>query len=150
MAVAYKLDPTITEKIKSITMMGGTFRGEGNVTLCTEYNFRSDPEATAIVFRAFKNIILVPWETCIDLEITKQSQIDKLYPALDTKLGEFNKKSNDHFLKLDGKYCIVDTLAAVCIIDESAIKSSFMGFGIIETTNSMSKGMIQFYRKGHS
>jgi len=39
-AVALKLDPELATKVKSITIMGGTSRGAGNVTLSTECNFR--------------------------------------------------------------------------------------------------------------
>jgi len=50
--------------------MGGTYRGVGNVTFSTEYNFWQDPEAAAIVLREFKNIKLVPWEVCLEAHIT--------------------------------------------------------------------------------
>ena len=69
-AVAFKLDPTLPSKIKKITMMGGTCYGIGNMTLSTEFNFRQDPEASAIVLKNFKNIILMPWETCFEMIIS--------------------------------------------------------------------------------
>jgi inosine-uridine nucleoside N-ribohydrolase len=49
--------------------MGGTYRGTGNVTFSTEYNFQQDPEAAAIVMREFKNITLIPWETCLEAKV---------------------------------------------------------------------------------
>ena len=68
LAVALKIDPKLPEKIKSLSIMGGTSKYLGNVSLTTEYNFRQDPEAAAIVMKEFKNIRLIPWETCLDCE----------------------------------------------------------------------------------
>jgi len=38
--LALRLDPTLASKIKTITVMGGTSGCVGNMTLCTEFNFR--------------------------------------------------------------------------------------------------------------
>ena len=46
--------------------MGGQAGCLGNMTLCTEYNFRQDPEAAAIIFKEFTNIKLLPWECAKD------------------------------------------------------------------------------------
>ena len=47
--------------------MGGTSKAEGNMTPNTEFNFWYDPEAAHIVLKSFKNIRIIPWETCRDL-----------------------------------------------------------------------------------
>lgn len=141
LALALKLDEKLHEKVNSITIMGGTYRGDGtgNMTLQTEYNFRQDPEAIFIVLKKFKNITLVPWETCYDLNLTDEEGND-MYGNVSTPLGQFHKDSNQHIYNQFKRYEVIDTLTACIIIDPSAILSSFEAYGCIETTNSMSKG----------
>ncbi|TMW41412.1 hypothetical protein DOY81_013508 [Sarcophaga bullata] len=56
-------------KVRNIYIMGGNYRGKGNITKSAEFNFMMDPEAAHIVFESVKEehtITLLPWETCID------------------------------------------------------------------------------------
>ena len=127
--------------------MGGTSRALGNLTLSTEYNFRQDPEAIAIVFREFKNITLVPWETCLEAEPTSEEHIQALYGHNST-LGIFHKQSNDFYIKIGIKRLLVDTLTACVTIDPSIVTKKFKACGVIETTNGMSKGEISYFYPG--
>ena len=147
LAVAYKLDSSLPSKISSICMMGGTSRALGNLTLSTEYNFRQDPEAIAIVMREFKNITIIPWETCLEAEPTKEEHIEALY-GHKTTLGIFHKQSNDFYIKIGIKRLLVDTLTALVIIDPSIATKKFKACGVIETTNGMSKGEISYFYPG--
>lgn len=117
----------------------------GNITFNTEFNFYQDPEAACIVLQAgFKNVRLIPWETCLKAE-PKGEQISRLYND-STPLGQLHKQSNDHMLDAnDGKYFIIDTLTAVSIIDESSILSSFEAIGCVDVSTGMSKGTLQLF-----
>ena len=45
--------------------MGGNSHGEGNVTVCGEFNFHANPEAAkAVIDRADCHVYITPWETC--------------------------------------------------------------------------------------
>ncbi|ELT91171.1 hypothetical protein CAPTEDRAFT_160180 [Capitella teleta] len=64
-ALAIQLDPLLHEKIPHLIVMGGNTTGRGNITSTAEFNFYSDPEAAAFVFRCFKGrISLFPLELC--------------------------------------------------------------------------------------
>jgi purine nucleosidase len=142
-ALAIRLDPTFPSKVKSITIMGGTSNALGNMTLSTEFNFRQDPEAAAIVFKEFTNIKLLTWNCSMDTEPKTKKQMDRLYyDNASTPLGEFHRDSCEHFYKLEKRFYITDALCPIAIIDPSSIVKSFKAFGVIETANSMSKGMI--------
>lgn len=66
-ALLYKLNPGISSKISRLYIMGGNYRGVGNITSCAEFNFWSDPEAAHIVFdESLCEIYVFPWETCLD------------------------------------------------------------------------------------
>lgn len=100
-----------------------------------------------MVLKQFKNIKLVPWETCNDL-ILSEEQAKILFRNTESTLGKFHKESNEMFMRNDKRYYLVDVLTTVVVIDPSAIVESFSAYGMIETTNSMSKGMIQYYKLG--
>jgi len=59
--------------------MGGTSNALGNMTLSTEFNFRQDPEAAAIVFKEFTNIKLLTWNCSMDSEPKTKEQMNRLY-----------------------------------------------------------------------
>ncbi|KAM7342304.1 nucleoside hydrolase-like [Cochliomyia hominivorax] len=58
-------------KVRNIYIMGGNYKGKGNLTKSAEFNFMLDPEAANIVFENVKeqNIHILPWETCVDGEM---------------------------------------------------------------------------------
>ena len=66
-ALALRLDPSITEKVAHVTIMGGAVEKAGNVTEWAEANIWNDPHAAAEVFAA-------DWPmTLIGLDVTEQS-----------------------------------------------------------------------------
>lgn len=58
-AMAMRIEPRITEKIKRIIIMGGGYR-EVNITPSAEFNFWVDPEAAKIVIDSGCDITIVP------------------------------------------------------------------------------------------
>lgn len=60
LAHALELDPTLPERIDSVTIMGGTVLRAGNIAPLSEANIYNDPEAAAAVFAAPWRIILAP------------------------------------------------------------------------------------------
>ena len=66
-ALALRLDPSITEKVAHVTIMGGAVAKHGNVTEFAEANIWNDPHAAAEVLAA-------DWPmTLIGLDVTEQS-----------------------------------------------------------------------------
>ena len=66
-ALALRLDPSITEKVAHVTIMGGAVEKRGNVTRWAEANIWNDPHAAAEVLAA-------DWPmTLIGLDVTEQS-----------------------------------------------------------------------------
>jgi hypothetical protein len=52
-ALATKLDPEFTNKVKRVVLMAGTTAQQGNHTMVAEFNVAADPEAAHIVFASF-------------------------------------------------------------------------------------------------
>ncbi len=65
-ALALRLDPELPRRLGRIVVMGGTIRGQGNVTPAAEYNVWADPEAAHIVLNSGADLWLVSWETTLD------------------------------------------------------------------------------------
>jgi purine nucleosidase len=141
LALAFRMDPRLVERIDSLTIMGGSYKSQGNVTFNTEFNFRQDPEAASIVFKAgFKNLRLVPWETCKRACPSTPSQISLMYDD-STPLGVFHKETNNYWFIRIG-HMLVDTWTAIINIDETTILGSFDAHAVIELAPGMSKGSL--------
>ncbi|CAL8393843.1 unnamed protein product [Boreogadus saida] len=54
LAMAVRLDPGFPDRLKDLFIMGGNMEGKGNVTLCGEFNFVTDPESAYIVLDEFR------------------------------------------------------------------------------------------------
>lgn len=69
LAAALDADPTLPERIRQVTIMGGAALAPGNVSDTAEANIWHDPEAAQAVFDA-------PWElTMVGLDVTMTSLI---------------------------------------------------------------------------
>lgn len=70
LALAVTLDPDLPSRIQALYIMGGTSRGQGNVTADAEFNFYQDPHAARITLQSFTaggcNVHIVDWELCLD------------------------------------------------------------------------------------
>jgi purine nucleosidase len=65
-ALAFALDPGVPALLGRLVVMGGTIRGQGNVTAAAEFNAWADPEAFARVLASGAPLTLVSWETTLD------------------------------------------------------------------------------------
>lgn len=59
-ALFLRLYPRLAERLRGLTIMGGTFAAHGNTSPTAEFNVRSDPEAAAIVLESGLPIRLYP------------------------------------------------------------------------------------------
>jgi len=87
--MALNLDPSIGEKLKSITIMGGNMYGIGNITTTAEFNFYADPEAAFVVLDRLP-------KSCVGTIITWECTMANLFSASGigiksgkSKLGDF-------------------------------------------------------------
>lgn len=69
-ALLLKTYPEVKEKIRVISIMGGSLEG-GNVTPLSEFNFYVDPEAASIVFQSGIPLILSGLHMTVDATITE-------------------------------------------------------------------------------
>ncbi|MFT3805660.1 nucleoside hydrolase, partial [Arenimonas sp.] len=65
LALAVRLDPELPEHVGRLVIMGGAVTGQGNTSVPAEFNIGFDPEAAAVVFRAFPQFDLADWEAVL-------------------------------------------------------------------------------------
>jgi len=84
-ALAIKADPSLVNRVASITLMGGG-AGVGNVTSAAEFNIFADPEAADLVFRSGAQLNM------LGLNLTHQVLMGSVHAdycyALDTPVGK--------------------------------------------------------------
>jgi purine nucleosidase len=86
-ALAMQLEPRIVQNVKRVVIMGGTVTKPGNVSPTAEANVHNDPHASAMVFNAGWDLIMV------GLDVTEATLMDAPFfedlAASGTKFGEF-------------------------------------------------------------
>ena len=69
LGLALCIDPTLAERTRTVTVMGGTIIHEGNASATGEANIWHDPEAAQLVFSA-------PWRaTMVGLDVTQDTRL---------------------------------------------------------------------------
>ncbi|PNF42065.1 hypothetical protein B7P43_G10998 [Cryptotermes secundus] len=125
-ALTMKTYADFSSNLKDIYVMGGNSTGVGNITSSGEFNFYSDPEAAHIVLTsACCPIYLLPWETCLTVDISMEWRFSilgaiqnshmELLNAVEKKVWE--KSSYTTWISCDA------ILAAAVLYPEIVIKS---------------------------
>jgi inosine-uridine nucleoside N-ribohydrolase len=94
-AMAYLLEPRISQLVKEVIIMGGAVHCPGNITPTAEANFFHDPHAAQVVISAGWNIFLAGLDVCA-YGILPQTLLDKVCSA-NTPLAPYIKGSVPFF-----------------------------------------------------
>jgi purine nucleosidase len=142
MAIALTLDPSLAQKIGKFYCMGGTVHGKGNITLASEFNFVTDPEAAYKVINEMPMTHLLPWETAYNFQVTdedKEILTNEEYPGC--KLFKAINKIND---EIDGRIYCCDGIATYSAIDPSSAVKTDKLYGRVELEGKSTRGSIMF------
>jgi inosine-uridine nucleoside N-ribohydrolase len=74
-ALALRADPGLAHRVASITLMGGSAMGVGNVSAAAEFNAFADPEAADEVFRSGAPLVM------LGLNLTHQVRMGAIHAA---------------------------------------------------------------------
>ncbi|XP_063965989.1 nucleoside hydrolase-like [Lytechinus pictus] len=146
-ALALRLDPLFTSKLKDLIIMGGNIKGRGTGFWTAEYNFGFDPEAAHIVLEETKcPTLLVPLETCIDHGLSLD-WFDKL-ASKDSPRAQFmhamNKRSTTRCREVQKlpTYMSADGSAMVVAIDRDSIEESVHSVCKVELQGMLTRGQV--------
>lgn len=128
-AMAFRMEPSIVEKVKRVIFMGGSYQ-LGNVTPAAEFNIFADAEAAYVVFNSRVPLVMM------GLDLTRQALC---YPNIVERMGKVGGKASKLFVDLMGFFCktqkqvfdweggpLHDPTCIAYIIDESCIETKDM------------------------
>uniref|UniRef100_A0A4W3JY23 Inosine-uridine preferring nucleoside hydrolase-like n=1 Tax=Callorhinchus milii TaxID=7868 RepID=A0A4W3JY23_CALMI len=152
-ALAVEMDPTFPSKLKHLYIMGGNMQGRGNVSVCGEFNFRTDPEAAYIVLNQFTcPTYISTWEYCIRHPLSWEFFKD--WVNQDSAKAQFMKRITAHsetFAKSERGlreqyqtpgFVPCDSYAVAAMIDESVV-TEWEECGVsVELRGSLTRGMM--------
>lgn len=128
-AMAFRMEPSIVEKVKRVIFMGGSYQ-LGNVTPVAEFNIFADAEAAYVVFNSRVPLVMM------GLDLTRQALC---YPSIVERMGKVGGKASKLFVDLMGFFCktqkqvfgweggpLHDPTCIAYIIDESCIETKDM------------------------
>ena len=129
LAAALQIDPSITDKVKEVVLMGGVIAADGNVSPVAEANILSDPHAADKVMAAAWPVVIV------GLDVTHQVVLNNaLFAKIakeNSKVGQFMADAAQFYIDfyssirdIDGCYAH-DVSAVAYVVDPSM-------FGTIE------------------
>ncbi|MEM2876321.1 MAG: nucleoside hydrolase [Candidatus Bathyarchaeia archaeon] len=95
-ASAIQEEPSLTRRIRSLTVMGGAITAPGNITPSAEFNIYMDPEAARTVFHSGMKITLVPLDVTMKA-LLKEEHLKLMEPPT-TRTAEFVSKALRHYL----------------------------------------------------
>ena len=145
-ALALKLDPLFGEKLHKCVIMGGNYKGRGNVDVCSEFNFHVDPESAFVVLQEMCcDIVLVSWELCLENFLTL-SECEKLRnDAKGCRKADFMWLIEGLVMKkccTYEKYVPCDEIAAAVALDASVVKDSATVHASIELSGAYTRGQM--------
>ncbi len=129
-AMALRLEPGLSRKVKQIYIMGGAIAalpdGAGNLTPNAEFNFWVDPEAARIVLRSGIPTVLSPLNVSRKTNLTR-AWYEKLV-AVDTPLTRLiRERLGPVFEKDPGRSMLMyDQVTVASLVDPSLVASTEM------------------------
>ena len=119
-ALALRQDPTLPERISSVTAMGGAALVPGNISAVAEANIGNDPEASQQVVAADWDLTLVPLDVTLENTLEEEDRrrlLDSSDPLART-VGEILDFYFDFYVSLYGRRssALHDPLAAAIAV----------------------------------
>lgn len=144
-ALAQVRDPRFAQNVRSLTIMGGSNNGRGNITAAAEFNFYVDPEAARAVFEAGFEITVVPWDqlTLRDAVFSREQLAE--IEQIGTPLSDFFLRVCRDTLAFDESVGIPgtthpDSLSAAVTLHPELITAAAPYHVAIETASELTRG----------
>ncbi len=142
LAAAVVRDPSITQKVARVYVMGG---GIGNITPAAEFNFYVDPEAAKIVLNAGFPLTLFTWSLTRTHGVFDDEKLARI-AALGTSLAEFFGQVNRKARQFDDKVNHLggsthpDSMVCAAIVEPSLVLAAEEAVVDVETSGAITRG----------
>ncbi|PAA78034.1 hypothetical protein BOX15_Mlig008992g3 [Macrostomum lignano] len=120
LALAIRLEPALGNRIRRLCIMGGNYKGKGNITMTGEFNFYRDPEAAHVVLHDLTDscqVTMVGWEVCAESMVTFETAEQLMLQGCGPK-ADFVRSIYANVLRqrlLPG-FVFCDELAMACLL----------------------------------
>ncbi|XP_072016099.1 inosine-uridine preferring nucleoside hydrolase-like isoform X4 [Amphiura filiformis] len=146
LALATKMDPEFSKKLKELVIMGGNIEGRGNRP-GAEFNFFVDPEAAYITLQEYTcPITVVPWDTCVRNGLTWE-WYDQ-WTSTDTVKGHFVRDilkrgmTNARTFYKRHLAPIFDPLTMAVVINRSIVSETKRSPVLVEVKGDVTRGQM--------
>lgn len=146
-ATAVVMDRNFASRVRSLSIMGGSNNGRGNITPSAEFNFYVDPEAAQIVLDAgFPDLRIIPWAPLTLRDATfARPEYDRLC-ALGTPLARFFQRMCDATIDYDESVGVdgsthPDSLTLALLLQPELVRASAPYRVDVETGSELTRGM---------
>lgn len=140
-ALALRLNQNLSKELKEIVIMGGNYKGVGNVTMSAEFNFFYDPIAARIILDDLTcPKYLITWELSKQHFLTLDDV--NQYCSYDNPKSKFMRKLFESKKLLTNQCGFCDSVAAAVATDRNIIKNSFFKYATVDTESSLTRGMV--------
>lgn len=146
LALAFRTDPSILAGVGTLTIMGGTCFGRGNMTGAAEFNILADPEAARIVLSQPIETVMVPWEPCVEAQLSG-AELDALFGrARPGARHDFLKALVDQLRRVSLSYGAGDNFAppdplAAAVLHDPTLATSRVRAGVaVECGGTYARG----------
>lgn len=147
LAVATVMDRTFPSRVRSLSIMGGSNNGRGNITPSAEFNFYVDPEAAQIVLDAgFPDVRIIPWDPVTLRDATFTRPDYNRLCAQGTPLARFFQRMCDATIDYDESVGVdgsthPDSLTLAQLLHPELVLASSRYRVDVETTSDLTRGM---------
>ncbi|XP_043487407.1 probable uridine nucleosidase 2 [Polistes fuscatus] len=117
LATAIIMEPNLQDYVRNIFIMGGSVAGVGNSMPNVEFNFFNDPESNFIAINSTTRTpaVLLPWEVCVDHEISLDWR-KNVFGKLNSTMVDFFNKAERIAIQSMSKWCPTDAIAMAAVI----------------------------------
>jgi len=145
-ALAMKLDPDFSSRLKSLFIMGGNIEAYGNTSEAAEFNFYADPEGASVALRLTRcPTYIASWELCLKyVKLTTHWRAEKL-GSLSTPAAELINKLEQVWFNdwIWGDHWILcDQLAMVAALFPESILKKSSHHAQVELSGAVTRGMM--------
>ncbi|CDW75457.1 UNKNOWN [Stylonychia lemnae] len=140
---AFRKDPSLPDKVKSIVFSGGTYLAQGNTKCCcSEFNVIMDPQAAEEVFQQCQRVTMVPIEIVRSFRQVSQEYVRVPF-SYRTKKGSLVYECYKVALKnSDNIYDITDPCAVAVAFCPEVVQEYYEKSLFVEVTGKFTKGMV--------
>jgi len=144
-ALAMKLDPEFSSRLKNLFIMGGNIEAYGNTSEAAEFNFHADPEGASVALRLTRcPTYIASWELCFKYVNLTLEWRNKNLKTLNKPAAQLIDKLEQVWFKdyTFDKWMLCDQLAMVAALHPESIIKKSSHHVQVELSGTLTRGMM--------